>query len=156
MLHEKTKVKIKKLFEMADTYCDLQLEKLSDYPDALFIIDAFSTMFRESSFKLRAKSGYTCEDYHNDIFEFDLIISSWSNNLVHFLPQASDTNNDLYIVLFSLLQAAETICDEDHFAWEEDEIDTEEDEDKTYDFDINPGISLTSDDEEDNYIEREF
>jgi len=164
MLHDKTKLKVKRLFEMGDTFCDTQLEKYSEFPDVLFVVDAFGRAFNDFSFKLRVKKDYTLDTYHEEIYELDSLLSAWREHLVHNFPNDTKTNNDLYDVLFSVLQGVETLCDDDHFAWEEDEdekessLSTEEQDsisDHIENYDIDPDLELSCDDEHD-YIERTF
>ena len=151
MFHDKTKAKVKKLFSIGDSFCDSQLEKYSDSSDIMFIVEAFSTSFSDFDFKLRTSKNYDIEMYHNDIFDLDSILSSWKSNLVYNLPYDNDNTNDLYTVLFSILQGVEELLDDDHFYWEEDEEKRQEIESS---IDLDLEYSLTTND--DDYIERTF
>ncbi len=153
-LHDKTKIKIKQLFDMGNIFCETQSEKYIDRPDVIFIVSAFEKAFGEFSFKLRLKKDYDIELYHDEIFNLDNILSSWREHLVYRLPDDSDKGNDLYSVLFSVLQGVDTIIDEDHFYWEEDEED-EEITNEEDNYDLEPDIHLSSHDDDD-YLERTF
>lgn len=156
MIHDKTKEKVKKLFSMGDSFCEKQLEKYSNYPDVMFIIDAFSTAFNEFDYKLRRSKIYDVGKYHEDVFELDSILSSWKSNLIYKLPYDNDNANDLYTVLFSILQGVEELLDDDHFYWEEDEDNLENaKEDYSDEMDFEPDYRLSTDEDE-NYIERTF
>lgn len=154
-LHDKTKDKIKQLFEMGDNFCETQIEKYAAYPDVMFVVGAFDTAFRDFSFKLRMKKEYSVEIYHNEIFDLDNVLSSWQEHLAHHLPDNSHNSNDLYSVLFSILQGAESIIDDDHFYWEEDE---EEIEDEEIIETIKPSIHDEEDigNHDDDYLEKTF
>lgn len=125
-LHDKTISKINQLFNMGEGFCEQQLVKYEDAPDVSFIINAFDTIFTDFKFKLKIKEAYTIELYHEEIFNFDSIMASWREHLTYYITSDSNDKNDLYSVLFSILQGIETIVEDDHFYWEEDEELTDE------------------------------
>ena len=128
-LHDKTKDKLRLLFNHADNFCEKQLELYSEFPDVVFMVTVFETAFSDFSSKLRIKKVYTQEQYHEEIFEIDSILSNWRNHLTYRFPtETSENNNDVYSVLFSILQGSEDIISEDHFYWEDEPtIEPEED-----------------------------
>jgi len=119
-IHDKTKAKIKQLFDMGDVFCEQQLLKYEDAPDVSFVINAFEKIFTDYKFKILMKNDYTVEMYHDDIFNFDSVMSSWREHLAYYIASDMNDKNDLYSVLFSILQGIETILDDDHFYWDEE------------------------------------
>jgi len=120
-LHDKTIGKIHKLINMGEDFCEHQLVKYEEAPDVSFVINAFDTIFTDFKFKFIRKKDYTIELYHEEIFNFDSIMSSWLKHLTYYITSDSNDKNDLYSVLFSILQGIEAIMEDDHFYWEEDE-----------------------------------
>lgn len=121
-LHDKTLGKINQLFNMGDIFCEQQLIKYQEAPDVSFIIGAFEKIFSDFNFKLKLKKEFTIEQYHEEIFNFDSIMASWREHLIYYISTDSNSKNDLYSVLFSILQGIETILEDDHFYWDEEEI----------------------------------
>ena len=123
-LHKKTQKKIMQLFDIVDIFCEQQFEKYEDYPDVLFVINAYEKIFGEFKYKIKMRDDYTVEMYHEEIFNFDSIMSSWQKHLTYYIASDKNDKNDLYSVLFSTLQGVETIIDDDHFYWyeEQDEL----------------------------------
>jgi hypothetical protein len=118
-LHNKTINKIKQLFEMSEIFCEQQLIQHETEPDFLFIINSFEKISTDLKFKILMNNNYTIRLYHEDIFNFDSIISNWRDNL-SFCIEKDSNKNDLYSVLFSILQCIETIMEEDYLNFEED------------------------------------
>jgi len=121
-LHHKTLAKIEKLFSISLSYTETQEEQYNTYPDMMFIIESYVDFVSSLKFRLKNKEDYTQENYHDEIYEYDSMISAWREHLVYQLPDENNENhNDLYSVLFSTLQAVDSLIDDDHFYWEEDE-----------------------------------
>jgi len=120
-LHHKTLAKIEKLFNIGLSYAETQEEHYKMCPDMIFIIESYTDFVSSLKFKLKNKENYTQENYHDEIYDYDSMISAWREHLVYRLPDENNENhNDMYSVLFSTLQAADSLIDDDHFYWEED------------------------------------
>lgn len=171
MIHDKTKEKVKNLLVLGENFCESLEETYESHPDVLFVVDAFAKKFYDLRFQIVAKKDYAVELYHDDIFSFDSVMSSWGQHLTHKFPNTTETNNDIYDVLFSVLQGVETLFDDDHFFWEEEveeevehmevgENPTDYYDDKADDTDSEEQeriyLASTSEDDEDDYLERTF
>ena len=117
ILHDKTKNKIESFLEIAISFIEKYDTKNS--PDISFIISAFASKFKTIKLTI-STNNLKSNDYHNDIYEFDNIISSWLSNLPHVLSNTEKTQNNIYDVLFSILQAIDNIIEQDHFYWSEE------------------------------------
>ncbi len=117
ILHDKTKNKIETFLEIAISFIEKYDTKNS--PDISFIISAFVSKFKTIKLTI-STNNLKSNDYHNDIYEFDNIISSWLSNLPHILSNTEKTQNNIYDVLFSILQAIDNIIEQDHFYWSEE------------------------------------
>ncbi len=117
ILHDKTKNKIESFLEIAISFIEKYDTKNS--PDISFIISAFVSKFKTIKLTI-STNNLKSNDYHNDIYEFDNIISSWLSNLPHILSNTEKTQNNIYDVLFSILQAIDNIIEQDHFYWSEE------------------------------------
>lgn len=117
ILHDKTKNKIESFLEIAISFIEKYDTKNS--PDISFIISAFVSKFKTIKLTI-STNNLKSNDYHNDIYEFDNIISSWLSNLPHVLSNTEKTKNNIYDVLFSILQAIDNIIEQDHFYWSEE------------------------------------
>ncbi len=117
ILHDKTKNKIETFLEIAISFIEKYDTKNS--PDISFIISAFVSKFKTIKLTI-STNNLKSNDYHNDIYEFDNIISSWLSNLPHVLSNTEKTKNNIYDVLFSILQAIDNIIEQDHFYWSEE------------------------------------
>src|SRR5574344_2939283 len=112
ILHNKTKNKIESFLEIAISFIETYDTKNS--PDISFIISAFVSKFKTIKLTI-STNNLKSNDYHNDIYEFDNIISSWLSNLPDVLSNTEKTQNNIYDVLFSILQAIDNIIEQDHF-----------------------------------------
>ena len=117
ILHDKTKNKIESFLEIAISF--IEKYDTENSPDISFIISAFVSKFKTIKFIL-STDNLKSNDFHNDIYEFDNMISSWLSNLPNVLSNTEKTKNNIYDVLFSILQAIDTIIEQDHFYWSEE------------------------------------
>ena len=117
ILHDKTKNKIESFLEIAISF--IEKYDTENSPDISFIISAFVSKFKTIKFTL-STDNLKSNDFHNDIYEFDNMISSWLSNLPNVLSNTEKTKNNIYDVLFSILQAIDTIIEQDHFYWSEE------------------------------------
>lgn len=116
-LHDKTKNKIESFLEIAISF--IEKYDTENSPDISFIISAFVSKFKTIKLTI-STNNLKSNDYHNDIYEFDNMISSWLSNLPHVLSNTEKTKNNIYDVLFSILQAIDNIIEQDHFYWSEE------------------------------------
>lgn len=117
ILHDKTKNKIESFLEISISF--IEKYDTENSPDISFIITAFVSKFKTIKFTL-STDNLKSNDFHNDIYEFDNMISSWLSNLPNVLSNTEKTKNNIYDVLFSILQAIDTIIEQDHFYWSEE------------------------------------
>lgn len=117
ILHDKTKNKIESFLEIAISF--IEKYDTENSPDISFIISAFVSKFKTIKLTI-STNNLKSNDYHNDIYEFDNMISSWLSNLPHVLSNTEKTKNNIYDVLFSILQAIDNIIEQDHFYWSEE------------------------------------
>ena len=117
ILHDKTKNKIESFLEISISF--IEKYDTENSPDISFIISAFVSKFKTIKFIL-STDNLKSNDFHNDIYEFDNMISSWLSNLPNVLSNTEKTKNNIYDVLFSILQAIDTIIEQDHFYWSEE------------------------------------
>jgi len=159
MLHDKTKIKVKTLLDMGIRFCKTQEEKYKNAPDVSFMTNAFVNIFTDFNFKFGFKKDYGETNFHNDIYDFDNIMSSWQENLIYRLPCDEENQNNLYGVLFSILQGISSILAEDHFNWEEDKHTIAEESGTSSslsgEHDLDVKIEQSADDDKDYLHERE-
>ena len=117
ILHDKTKNKIESFLEIAVSF--IEKYDTENSPDISFIISAFSSKFKTIKLTI-STNNLKSNDYHNEIYEFDNMISSWLSNLPNVLSNTEKTKNNIYDVLFSILQAIDNIIEQDHFYWSEE------------------------------------
>jgi len=144
IMHDRTVDKIRKIFGLGTEFCEEQSEIFKSNPDILFIISAFDKAFDGFSFKLRKKENYTLDDYHEEIYDFDSVMSSWRENLPYNIRFGEEHSNDLYDVLFSTLQAAENIISYDL------------DDQEAYPIESHDDLESEDTESEITYIEKEF
>ena len=102
-------------------------EKYEESPDVLFIIESFQKILSELKSKIYFNKSYNIEKLKTDIYKFDIVMYEWRSNLPHKIDN-SDTliknKNDIYDVLFSLLQTLYGIIEDSNID-NNDETDNE-------------------------------
>lgn len=119
-IHKKTIAKIKQILSMGEVF----INRYSDKGNVaiVFIIYAFEEKFKEINESLE-KNDFNVSEFHDAIYEFDTVMSSWSQNLSYNIDSGNTYSNSIYDVLFSVLQGIDKLIEEDHFAWEDEPTD---------------------------------
>lgn len=109
-LHEKTKVRINTLLTIVNKFIDTYK---TESPDIIFIIRSFESKFKQIENDIR-HGVFDVDDYRNNIYEFDHIMNSWMTNLTLIVDSVNGSKNDIYSVLFAVLQGIDNLIDDDN------------------------------------------
>lgn len=107
-MNNDTKIKIFELLKLGESFITQNYE--SDLkPDLMFILNAFDKKFSLIKSEI-STSKFDMDKYHDSIYDFDNILSTWFDNLSYKMD--NDDGNSHYIVLFAVLQGIDNIINE--------------------------------------------
>lgn len=100
------------ILDYSKPLCSFYKESHKEFPDVIYTILAFEKFTNQLAMDFTLGRIIDRQMLHNKIFEFDHVVSSARENLIHYIPTETKTNNGLYSVLFSILQSIEIVYDE--------------------------------------------